>query len=178
MALTRARVVSGSAAMKTAVSAAIAAVLKRPRDGTRIAADVREMRARIAAEKGTRDIWDIKQVRGGQVDLEFIVQYLQLIHAAGHDVLATNTQAALTRLSQTGLLAASEAEPLIAAARIYTELTGVMRLLADGPFRADGVPRGVMDRLVRASGAASFSALEAELAGTEAAVARAFERLV
>ncbi len=40
------------------------------------------MRARIEKEKGTKDIWDLKQVRGGLVDLEFIAQYLQLVHAA------------------------------------------------------------------------------------------------
>ena len=40
------------------------------------------MRARIAAEKGTDNIWDLKQVRGGLVDLEFIAQYLQLAGAA------------------------------------------------------------------------------------------------
>ena len=54
-----------------------------PRDRAKIAADVRDMRARIAKEKGTEDIWDLKQVRGGLVDVEFIAQYLQLVHAAG-----------------------------------------------------------------------------------------------
>ncbi len=47
----------------------------------KIAADVREMRALIEKEKGTTDIWDLKQVRGGLVDLEFIAQYLQLVTA-------------------------------------------------------------------------------------------------
>jgi glutamate-ammonia-ligase adenylyltransferase len=42
------------------------------------------VRARIAKEKGTEDIWDLKQVRGGLVDLEFIAQYLQLKNAAAH----------------------------------------------------------------------------------------------
>ena len=57
------------------VEAAIRDVLVRPRDRAKIAADVRDMRARIDKEKGTDDIWELKQVRGGLVDLEFIAQY-------------------------------------------------------------------------------------------------------
>ena len=45
------------------------------RDRARLAPDVRTMRAKIATEKGTEDIWELKQVRGGLVDLEFIAQF-------------------------------------------------------------------------------------------------------
>ncbi len=55
-----------------------------PGMSSKIAADVRDMRQRIAAEKGTDNIWDLKQVRGGLVDVEFVAQYLQLIHAHAH----------------------------------------------------------------------------------------------
>ena len=58
--------------------------LTAPRDRAKTAADVRDMRARIEKEKGTRDPWELKQVRGGLVDLEFIAQHLQLVHAADH----------------------------------------------------------------------------------------------
>ena len=56
------------------------------------------MRARIEKEKGTRDIWDLKQVRGGLVDLEFIAQHLQLVHAAEpiREILTRTPSAALT----------------------------------------------------------------------------------
>ena len=84
MALTRARAVCGPPELRAQVEAAIRTSLVRPRDRAKIAADVRDMRARIAEEKGTDDIWDLKQVRGGLVDLEFIAQYLQLVHAAAH----------------------------------------------------------------------------------------------
>ena len=66
------------------VEKAIRDVLTRPRDRAKIATDVRDMRARIEKEKGARDIWDLKQVRGGLVDLEFIAQHLQLVHAAAN----------------------------------------------------------------------------------------------
>ena len=54
MALTRARVVSGPAALGARVEKAINQSLTKPRDRAKTAADVRDMRARIAKEKGTR----------------------------------------------------------------------------------------------------------------------------
>ena len=79
LALTRARVVAGPPELKARVEAAIHAALTKPRDRAKVAADVHEMRQRIAKEKGTENIWELKQVRGGLVDLEFIAQYLQLV---------------------------------------------------------------------------------------------------
>ena len=179
MALTRARVVSGTNALRAEVSAAIVSVLRIPRDAKKIATDVRDMRARIVAEKGTSGIWDLKQVRGGLVDLEFVAQHLQLIHAAhAPQILEPNTGAALAKIAASGYLSPADAQKLIAAARLFSELTEVLRLLTDGPFDDASAPRGLKDRLIRAAGSASFSALEAELKETEAAVMEAFEQLV
>ena len=59
-----------------------------------IASDVAEMRRAIALEKGEDDIWDLKYAAGGMVDIEFIAQYLQLVHAAEHpEILSVNTLA-------------------------------------------------------------------------------------
>ena len=105
MALTRARVIAGSQPLGGAVEAAIREILTRPRDRHKTAGEVREMRERIAAEKGTADIWNLKQVRGGLVDLEFIAQYLQLIAAPSQpEVLDQNTLAALDRLALAGVI--------------------------------------------------------------------------
>ncbi len=50
------------------------------------------MRGAIATEKGDEDRWDLKYVAGGLVDLEFIAQYLQLVHAAEQpEILDTAT---------------------------------------------------------------------------------------
>ncbi len=107
MALTRARVIAGSGALSSRVEAEIHKVLTAKRDRAKIAADVRDMRRRIEVEKATTDIWDLKQVRGGMVDLEFIVQYLQLAHAADHPAVLSQTT--LTALAA----AASEASSML-----------------------------------------------------------------
>src|SRR5215831_2328499 len=81
MALTRARVISASPAFRQRVEHVIQDVLRRPRDAGLIAGDVVEMRGAIAKEKGDKERWDLKYVAGGLIDIEFIAQYLQLIHA-------------------------------------------------------------------------------------------------
>ena len=99
------------------------------------------MRARIEKEKGTRDPWELKQVRGGLVDLEFIAQHLQLVHAADHPtVLSQNTMAALQNLGSARLLPAAAAEALLPASRLLNNLTQVLRLCLDGPFEPAKAP--------------------------------------
>ena len=82
MALTRARPVAGSTALRRRIEAAIAAALAAPRDPARLVADVAEMRQRIAGEHPRSAAWDLRNRAGGLTDLEFIVQYLMLREAA------------------------------------------------------------------------------------------------
>jgi glutamate-ammonia-ligase adenylyltransferase len=179
LALTRARVVAGAPQLKVVVEAAIADILKRPRERGKIAADVRDMRARIEREKGSKDLWDLKQVRGGLVDLEFIAQYLQLIYAADRpDVLSQNTLEALGNLERAGCLPPPAADALLPAARLLNNLTQVLRLCQDGPFTPRTAPDGLKLLLARAGDAPDFARLEAELAAREGTVATLFEQLL
>jgi glutamate-ammonia-ligase adenylyltransferase len=179
MALTRARVISGAPELRAKVESAIRQTLTLRRDPARIAADVHEMRARIEKEKHTKDVWDLKQVRGGLVDLEFIAQYLQLIHAADHpEVLSPNTGTALANLAQAGLLAAGPADVLLPAARLYHNLTQVLRLCLDGPFAPEKAPDGLKTLLVRAGQAPDFTRLEADLAARQGQVLTLFNELI
>ena len=84
MALTRARVVAGPQALAARVAAAIAAALAQPADPARIRADAAAMRARLARDLPAAGPWDVKHRPGGLMEVEFIAQTLQLVHAAGH----------------------------------------------------------------------------------------------
>ena len=99
MALTRARVVSASPAFARAgrdgrsapCSAASAMPQRSPPTWSKCA------RA-IAEEKGEGERWDLKYAAGGLIDIEFIAQYLQLVHAAEHpDILDTSTARVLEK---------------------------------------------------------------------------------
>jgi glutamate-ammonia-ligase adenylyltransferase len=179
LALTRAQVVSGPVTFRHEINDSIKAVLLQPRDRAAVAKDVKTMRAKIADEKGSDGIWDLKQVRGGLVDLEFLAQFLQIVSAAEHpDVLDHNTEMALTKLSAAGVLASGDAETLIPAARLYHTLTQVLRLCLDKPFAAAEAPLALRELLARASDMPDFDTLEAMLKETLAAVREAFDRIV
>lgn len=179
MALTRARIVSGPEPLRSRVADVIRETLLMPRDRTKIAADVREMRERIEKEKGTTNIWDMKQVRGGLVDLEFIAQYLQLVSAADHpEVLDQNTTRALQKLAAAGVMTSEDADALIAAVRLINDLTQVLRLCHDGPFEPEKAPPGLRELAARAGGELTFEALELRLKETLEANRALFERLI
>jgi glutamate-ammonia-ligase adenylyltransferase len=179
LALTRARVLSGPPDLKQEIESTIGDVLRRPRDRARLATDVREMRAKIETEKGTKDIWELKQVRGGLVDIEFLTQFLQVVNAHQHpDVLDRNTAVGLAKLAQGGVLSPGDSEILLPAIKLYHTLTQVLRLCLDKPFVPAEAPRGLKELLARASDMPDFPTLEASLKDTLVAVHDAFERIV
>lgn len=179
LALTRARVVAGPADLRQKIETAVHDVLVRPRDKASVAQDVHAMRTRIEAEKGTNDIWALKQVRGGLVDLEFIAQFLQVVSAADFpDVLDQNTERALEKLGKAGVLGAEDAAMLVGAAHLYHALTQVLRLCVRDGFHPTEAPQALKDLLARAAEVPDFWTLEVRLKQTLASVHQAFERLV
>jgi [glutamine synthetase] adenylyltransferase / [glutamine synthetase]-adenylyl-L-tyrosine phosphorylase len=179
LALTRARVVSGPPALRQKVEQVIADVLCQPRDRAKIAADVRDMRRRIAEEKGAQDIWDIKNAHGGLIDVEFIAQFLQLVHA--HElpgVLDQNTTGAFIKLRDNGVLSAGESELLLQATNLYHSVTQVLRLCLDERFNPRTAPEGLKALVSRACNVAEFSQVEALLVRKLASVRELFDRLV
>ena len=179
LALTRARVITGPVALRKAINDAITEALVRPRPRSDVAAEVRTMRAKIESEKGSTGIWDLKQARGGLVDLEFLTQFLQIVSAAEHpEVLDQNTELALTKLSAAGVLALGDAEILVPAAQLYHTLTQVLRLCLEKPFVPEEAPQALKELLARASDMPDFATLEITLRETLASVHRVFDRIV
>ena len=179
MALTRARVVSGSPEFAARVEAAINDVLRRKRDARTIAADVIEMRAAIAKEKGDADPWDLKYAAGTLVDIEFIAQYLQLVHAAAMpDILDTSTVRMLEKAARAGVLAAADVAVLRPAVRLYHDLTQILRLCLPGAFDPKAASAGVLGLLARAADLPDFPALQAYLVETQRQVRECFVRIL
>jgi glutamate-ammonia-ligase adenylyltransferase len=179
MALTRARPIAGDPILLAGVRKTIAAVITRRRDRRMVTADILEMRAMVEDAKGGEGIWDLKQAPGGLVDIEFVAQYLELIHAADHPALiSTETETVLTAAGKAGLLPAGEAEILLPALRLYQSLIQILRLCVDGLFRPEEAPRGLLDLLARAGDMPDFATLQRHLSDTEEAVRASFERLI
>jgi glutamate-ammonia-ligase adenylyltransferase len=179
MALTRARVVSASPQFRLRVETAIREVLQRSRDAALIAGDVVEMRAAIAKEKGDGDRWDLKYAAGGLIDIEFIAQYLQLVHAHRlPDILDTTTARVLDKAWQLGVLPVEDAEVLRPAIRLYQDVTQILRLCLAGPFDPKTAGPGLLRLLARAADVPDFAALDATMRETQGKVRASFARIL
>ncbi len=135
-------------------------MLIRPRDAAATAADVADMRRAIAQEKGEDDFWDLKYAAGGTVDIDFIAQHLQLVHAADKpEILSVTTTTVLDNAARLGVLAQSDAEVLRAAVRLYHDLTQIIRLCVSGKFNPATAGVDLLRVMARAGDTPDFSSL-------------------
>ncbi|WP_432697218.1 bifunctional [glutamate--ammonia ligase]-adenylyl-L-tyrosine phosphorylase/[glutamate--ammonia-ligase] adenylyltransferase [Marinobacterium sp. YM272] len=118
-ALVRARVVSGSERVAQAFDKVRADVLGRQRDPEALKTEVREMREKMRQQLGTSasregQEFNLKQDRGGIVDIEFMVQYLVLANAHEHPELLrwSDNIRMLESIEEAGLLPPEQAEEL------------------------------------------------------------------
>jgi glutamate-ammonia-ligase adenylyltransferase len=179
MALTRARVISSSPQFRARIEDIIHRVLTRPRAVASTAADVADMRRAIALEKGEDDLWDLKYAAGGLLDIDFIAQYLQLVHAADSpEILDVGTLQVLDNAARLGLLSQAASEVLRPATRLYHDLTQILRLCVTEKFKPETSGEDLLRILARAGDAPDFSSLEARVKETQAEVRRVFSDLV
>jgi len=179
MALTRARVISASPDFRKKIERVIREALTRPREATGIAHDVADMRRAIAQEKGEDDLWDLKNAAGGIVDIDFIAQYLQLVHAAARpEILDVNTLRVIDNAEQLGVLPRPAAEVLRSGARLYHDLTQILRLCVTEKFKPETAGDDLLHVMARAGDTPDFSSLEARVRETQAEVRRVFRAVV
>jgi glutamate-ammonia-ligase adenylyltransferase len=164
MALTRARVVAGPPALRARIEAAITEALVHAGDADRIRADAASMRARMLRDLPPDGPWDVKLRAGGQIEVEFVAQVQQLIHAHAAPVLCSpTTRVALTRLAEAGLLPADDAALLIRADHVWRTVQGMLRITVGRGAREE-LPDASAHALLRAVGeAVDLDALRATL---------------
>lgn len=125
MALCRARPLYGPPAAQAQLSQIIANILTAPRDPATLQVDLLKMRADMAEHKKPKGPLDAKLRRGGLVDLEFIVHFLQLRDSVA---ITPDLGMAVSALADAGLVPAS----LRSAHDLMTRLLVASRLLAPG----------------------------------------------
>ena len=178
-ALTRARVVHADGDLGETFAAAARAVLVQPRARGALAADVAAMRERIRRERGGGGVRSIGHMRGGLLDIEFIAQFLQLLHAADTpDVLARDPLSVFAVAGAEGLIGRDIADELTEAAALWRNLDGLLRLTVEGDF-ADANATASFRRVAgRSCGAAVFDALADSVDETARRTARHFDALL
>jgi glutamate-ammonia-ligase adenylyltransferase len=176
MALTRGRVIYGPQALQKRVEEVILQVLCQPREPAKIATDAAKMRGRIFKEKGSKNPWDLKHVRGGLVDLEFICQYHQLIAANSHpQVLSPHNRDAFVNLKSAGALPAEIADQLAAASMLYSNLSALVRVAVSDIFDPQKSTPGLASAMASAGGAENIADLQTKLIGTQTMVRNLFD---
>ncbi|MBI3507205.1 MAG: bifunctional [glutamine synthetase] adenylyltransferase/[glutamine synthetase]-adenylyl-L-tyrosine phosphorylase [Proteobacteria bacterium] len=177
MALTRARVVCGGSRVSALAMAAIAKAIAKKREPAKLAAEIADMRLRMAAERKAASVWQIKDWRGGLVDVEFLVQQALLASAAKVPGLVDpNTADAIGRLEKAKIFTKAEAATLVEAHTLYSAIQALLRLTVDEAFDAATAPEALKALLVRATGSVDFSGLEAKLTASANAVRALLEK--
>ena len=176
MALTRARVIAGPAALRARIEAAITEALAGAGPAVRVRADAAAMRARMARDLPPAGPWDVKLRAGGQIEVEFIAQTLQLVHAAAEPALCSpTTRIALGNLAAAGHLPAEDATLLIGADRLWRSVQGMLRITL-GRDQPGELPAASARPLLTATGALDVAGLCRSLDATAERVRAAFIR--
>lgn len=144
-AITRARFCAGDEALGAAFTEIRLQVMSTPREAHALLREIVSMRERVAEGHPNKSgLFDLKHDRGGMVDVEFMVQYLILLHAPAHPALRRNTGniGLLAALADLGQITREAALKVGSAYRTYRALQHRLRL--DGQAQARVAPESVV----------------------------------
>jgi len=133
-ALIKARVVAGSKELAASFEAYTAEIVYERLLPDNLAEEIYRLRQRMEKELGKEDARhrNIKTGRGGMVDVEFIAQYLQLLHGRDRPSLhCRNTLDTLSELRSETLLSEKDYENLTSGYKFLRRLENKLRLVYD-----------------------------------------------
>jgi glutamate-ammonia-ligase adenylyltransferase len=158
MALTRARPIACTPEDAALAQQAIDSLVSAPRDTAHVRREALDMRRHMARHKPQAGPFDVKLMKGGLVDIEFIVAVRALL--SGQPVPA-NLETAAARL----------APELVEPARLMNAILVMMRLIQ--PHDAAAAPDAAAGALLaRACGKSGLASLKADLSQARATVTR------
>jgi glutamate-ammonia-ligase adenylyltransferase len=179
MALTRARPVAGDPALCGKIEDAIRDALTAPRDPVQVVVDVDDMRARLIEANPRPSLWDLRNRRGGLVDLEFIVQYLVLREAhRAPQVLQRDSARALTELAGIDALSPRAAQELGDSFALLRHVRALLALLFAGIPTQEELSGPAGASLARCAGEIDFPHLDANISSACARVRFWYDRIV
>lgn len=139
-ALTRARFCAGDTHIGERFEAIREKVLRQSRDDSKLKQDILEMRKKMhEAHPNRTQLFDLKHDAGGMIDIEFIVQYLVLRHAAEQPRLTGDIgNIALLKLcGELGLIPSDLSQQCADAYRTFRRMQHHIRLQGEERARID-----------------------------------------
>lgn len=177
MALTRARTIGGSEALRLKVQETVSHVLQSGADATKLRQEALDMNTRLHEAKQANGPFDTKTSLGGLIDIEFLVQYWQLLNAKDHpEILKGHTGYGLLQLEKEGLLLSSELKTLHRSYELYSAVLQIFRLCFEGDVDVMTAPSEMIARLCNFADVPNQNELENKLRDSQLAVRDIFER--
>ncbi len=172
--LTRARAVAGNAGLCREVEQEIPNILSIHQKREGLEKEIFDMRKRIEKEKGSKNVWAVKSVAGGLLDVEFIAQWLAIkntnIGKTGtRDILQNAKSAALT---------SSIRDKLLEAFDLYNILLQLQRVCLDGEFEVKSSSQGFIEILCSSMDMPDLTSAEAHLKTMQKEVRQIFHSLL
>ena len=149
MALTRGRVISGPDTLRNKIKATIHSILSHPvRNHDNLLHEVANMRVKLAKNFGTDNIWSMKNIRGGIIDVEFICQYTLLAHGDKFpSILKRNTLRQLEEIKKAKVLDALDVDTLSKACHILQTSQALLRLCLGTTSKRSDRPPALLNAL-------------------------------
>lgn len=179
MALTKARPIIADDAMLLDLNNFIHKQIAKKRDTARLKKHVMDMRERIDKEYGTANPWDIKYVRGGLLDLDFIAQYLLLYHAPNSaPPYPGNTPAIFKWLVEKNAMTAAIGSELLDSERFLSQVFHTLRLCYSEHFDEESAPHGLKKLLCDTLKLPDMDSVKEQLLAIEKAVYAHYIKIV
>ncbi len=154
-ALTKARVVLGPAGLTGKIDELNREIVYGRPVPEELKQEIYRLRARMENEiaKENSGHFNIKTGRGGMVDVEFIVQYLQILHGSAHPQLqSNNTLQALAAMQEQGLLSEATHSVLENGYKFLRRLENRLRLVHDQSVNEISGDRAYLAKLAKRLG--------------------------
>ncbi|BCR03664.1 glutamate-ammonia-ligase adenylyltransferase [Desulfuromonas versatilis] len=154
-ALTKARVVYGSQPLSRRIDELNRQIVYQRPVPEGLREEIYRLRGRMESEiaRESQEHFNIKTGRGGMVDVEFLAQYLQILHGGERPALRQcNTLTALERLHEEGILDRADFDTLQGGYKFLRRLENKLRLVHDQSINDLSGERGYLVKLARRLG--------------------------
>jgi glutamate-ammonia-ligase adenylyltransferase len=154
-ALTKARVTLGPPQLKQAIEQVIEQTVYGSGADSLVRSEIHRLRMRMEVElaKETTGSYNIKTGRGGMVDVEFLIQFLQLAHGHRHrEIRSCTTLTALDAMRQLDILPEPDYQALFEGYRFLRRLENRLRIIHDYSMNDLGGPLKYLNKLARRLG--------------------------
>jgi|GEM_PF-1465426 len=164
--LTRARVICGPKGLAARIEDATSDMLTRPRQGDQLPRDADRGRTKDLRHNRPYSTWDVERIRGGQADLEIIIQCMQIKYGAEHPyVFSPNLSEALSALGRSGCLEGNIVAELAESVAFWQRLRAVQGMTGMADPTTERPRQRMAKLLAKAVGVSDFTSVEPLIRG-------------